>query len=183
MMETEGSPLSRESSISHCKQSYDTVLALHLFDFKPIRRAYLLFFKLTCRLTHPQTVLNFWCDEVHEFLHRATPSHDQWTHQPRHMASTLFSSFPFWLAREITNGCKHVGVKRSNSVAIPASSGYRIAASKYSAFLAAQASLSYPFQDPEDAPRRSPTTTGILMVAVSRVAMGNVLMLLQPVHT
>lgn len=180
MMETEGSPLSRESSISHCKQSYHTVLALHLSRIRPSIRGYLVFVKATCRLTDPQTVLNFWCDEVHDFLHRATPSHDQWTHQPTHSVNA--SVFLPFLESETTNGCKHVGVKRSISVATPASPGYRIAASKYSALLAAQASLSYCFLVPEHAPRRSPTTSGILMFAVSRIAMGNVLMLLQPGH-
>ena len=92
------------------------------------------------------------------------------------------SLFLPFLATEVTNGCKHVGVKRSISVATPASPGYRIAASKYSALLAAQTSLLYSFLLLDHAPRRSPTTSGILMFAVSRVAMGNVLMLLQPVH-
>ena len=34
-----------------------------------------------------QTVLDYRCDEIHNFRHTATPSHDQWTYQSALAAS------------------------------------------------------------------------------------------------
>ena len=88
MAETEGSSLTRESSINHCMQSYGTV---SVPSFRAVQSRslwkYLIFVHVICTPIGLQVILDHWCDEVYDFLHGAAPSHDQSAHQSTHMAS------------------------------------------------------------------------------------------------